>query len=152
MLLFAARDAEAWSSPAVTKEESGTFGAIARYVRTFSREDERFAAFPFPATMYLNARRRPATDSIYYFPWQAAWEAERPERESACAQIRRSPPRFVFIWPVPLWDRFQWGAENWGACIDGFVKARYARLRPEEFDGLLWELRATPPARDTMTR
>jgi hypothetical protein len=139
--LFAALDGPSWSSPRAGVWESGTFGAVARYVRTHSREDERFAAFPFPASLYLDARRRPATDSIYYFPWQQAWEAQRPGRASTCTQLRRSPPRFVFIWPVPLWDRFQWGAENWGACIDSFVKERYSRLQPGEFGGLLWELR-----------
>jgi hypothetical protein len=30
-------------------------------------------------------------------------------------------------------------------AIDRFVKERYPRVRPEEFEGLLWERRATRP-------
>lgn len=146
-LLFAALDRPSWSSPSAGGWESGTFGAAARYVRDHSREDERFAVFPFPSSLYLDARRRPATDSIYYFPWQEAWEAERPERQSACTQIRNFPPHFVFLWPVPLWDRFQWGTGNWGVCIDGFIKEHYSRVQSGNFAGLLWELRPgeSPP-------
>jgi hypothetical protein len=149
---FSLRDRAAWSSPSINAEEAGTFGAVARYVRAHSREDEPLAVFPFPSTLYLRARRLPATDSVYYFPWQEAWEARHPGRPDTCEQLRRAAPRYVFVWPVPLWNRFQWGERDWGACIDRFVKARYTRVRPEEFDGLLWELRAASPARDTMTR
>ncbi|MCM3877345.1 MAG: hypothetical protein NEA02_13135 [Thermoanaerobaculia bacterium] len=145
--LFAALDRPSWSNPSAGGWESGPFGAAARYVRDNSREDERFAAFPFPSSLYLYARRRPAADSIYYFPWQEAWEAERPGHPSACTQLRNFPPHFVFLWPVPLWDRFQWGTGNWGVCIDGFIKEHYSRVQSGNFAGLLWELRPgeSPP-------
>ena len=86
-------------APALQGRRPGVGSAARAYAATSRPTDRRARS---AGSLYLDARRRPATDSIYYFHWQAAWEAERPGRASTCTQLRRSPPRFVFIWPVPL--------------------------------------------------
>lgn len=45
---------------------------IATYVREHTSAGERISAFAMPAIVYLQSRRRPATDSIFFLPWQAA--------------------------------------------------------------------------------
>jgi hypothetical protein len=104
--------------------------------------------------VYLEARRRPATDSVYYLPWQAAWEAATPGRPSTCAQLRAHPPSFVAFQDGAIWSTFPW--KDYSSCIDALLKSDYERVDVPELGGLLLRrkgaLRATPPASDTMTR
>ncbi len=119
------------------EEISGPFAPVADYIRQQTTPDERIAAFPVLTRVYLDALRRPATDSIYFLPWQALWEESRPVDKSTCSQLRSARPRFVVIRSDAIWGEWPW--ESYGACIDRFVKENYAKLPDERFRGLLWE-------------
>lgn len=111
--------------------------AVADHIRTHTSPDERIAAFPSAPRVYLETKRLPATDSVFFLPWQAKWEESRPLESSTCAQLRRARPRYVVINPERIWDLWPWA--GYGACIDQFAKENYTKLPDERFGGLLWE-------------
>ena len=113
----------------------GAWLYVARYVEAHTEPDERIASYPIMPSVYLEARRRPATDSIYYLPWQAAWEAENQGRPSTCAQLRARPPRFVAFQEAAIWGVYPW--KDYAACIDAFLKSDYERVDRPELGGLL---------------
>ena len=105
----------------------GAWLHVARYVEAHTKPDERIASFPNMPSVYLEARRRPATDSVYYLPWQAAWEKENPSRPSTCAQLRAHAPRFVALQrEANIWGYFPW--KDYAACIDAFLNSDYQRV------------------------
>ena len=113
----------------------GAWLNAARYIEDHTKPDERIASFPLMPSVYLEARRRPATDSVYYLPWQAAWEAESPGRSSTCAQLRARPPTFVAFQDAVIWGHYPW--KDYAACIDAFLKSDYEPVDRPELGGLL---------------
>ena len=113
---------------------------IATYVREHTSAGERISAFAMPAFVYLLARRHPATDSIFFLPWQAAWESERAPGPSTCSQLRAHAPRYVVLLPANVWNRYKW--EDYASCIDSFLRKRYERVDDPSFAGHL--LRRVP--------
>ena len=113
----------------------GAWLHVARYVEAHTKPDERIASFPVMPSVYLEARRRPATDSVYYLPWQAVWEKENPSRTSTCAQLRAHAPRYVALQASTIWGYFPW--DDYAACIDRFLKDEYETVDLPELGGLL---------------
>ena len=107
----------------------------ARYIEAHTKPDERIASFPLMPSVYLEAKRRPAADSIYYLPWQAAWEAATPGRTITCAQLRAHPPSFVTFQDAAIWGVFPW--KDYASCVDAFLKSDYEAVEGPEFGGLL---------------
>jgi hypothetical protein len=106
------------------------------YIRSHTGPDERIAVFPAFPRVYLETRRLPAIDSVYFLPWQAMWEASRPFEKSTCAQLQRARPRFVVMVPSTIWGLFPW--KDYAAGIDRYVKENYTKLPDARFGGLLW--------------
>jgi hypothetical protein len=121
----------------------GAWWHVARYVETHASPDERIASYPIMPIVYLESHRRPATDSVFFLPWQAAWEEENPTRSSTCAQLRARPPRYVALQPGKIWGYFPW--ETYAACIDRFLKDEYEPVEDQELGGLLLRRKSTPP-------
>jgi len=113
----------------------GAWLHAARYIEAHTKPDERIASFPVMPSVYLEARRRPAADSVYYLPWQAAWEAATPGRPSTCAQLRAHPPSFVTLQDGAIWGTYPW--KDYASCIDAFLKSDYELVDGPEFGGLL---------------
>ena len=113
----------------------GAWLLAARYIEAHTKPDERIASFPVNPGVYLEARRRPATDSVFYLPWQAAWEAATPGRPSTCAQLRAHPPSFVTLQDEAIWGAYPW--KDYASCIDAFLKSDYELVDGPEFGGLL---------------
>ncbi len=111
--------------------------SIAEHIRRNSRPEERIAAFAACPRLYLEARRRPATGSLFFLPWQAHWEELHPAEPTTCQQLQAAAPRFVFLSPDRIWGLFPW--EGYSGCIDRLVKENYRKLPDERFGGLLWE-------------
>jgi len=126
----------------------GAWWHVARYVEAHTDPGERIAAFPTAPIVYLEARRRPATDSVFFLPWQSAWEAEHPERPSTCEQLKARRPRFVAIQEAVIWGYFPW--KDYAACIHRFLESDYEPVDRPELGGLLLRrkevgLAASPP-------
>jgi hypothetical protein len=115
---------------------------IAEYIRSHTDPRERIAVFSVSPRLYLEARRHPATDSVFYLPWQARWDEVRTDRPTTCDQLRASRPRFVYYQTQTIWGTFEWS--RYGACIDRFVRENYRPLPEPAFQNSLWERR--PPA------
>lgn len=119
----------------------GAWLHAARYIEAHTKPDERIASFPLMPSVYLEAKRRPAADSVYYLPWQAAWEAATPGRPSTCAQVRAHPPSFVTFQDGAIWGTYPW--KDYASCIDAFLKSDYEPVDGPEFGGLLLRRRST---------
>jgi hypothetical protein len=115
----------------------GTWWHVARYIETHSGPDERIASYPIMPIVYLETHRRPATDSVFFLPWQAAWEEENPARPSTCTQLRARPPRYVALQYAKIWGYFPW--DVYAGCIDRFLKDEYETVKDPELGGLLLE-------------
>lgn len=90
------------------------YDAIAKAVRTCTAADDRVAAFPFYPRFYLDTRRLPATPSVFYLPWQDAWE---PQRAATLAALAKNRPKAVLIqdaavWGAP-WKEYGAGVNAW---------------------------------------
>jgi hypothetical protein len=110
---------------------------IADFLRENTRPEERIAAFPLAPRLYLESRRRPATDSVYFLPWQARWEEQHPDLPTTCEQFRRASPRFVYLRPETIWGLFAW--KDFAPCLDAAIRDRYRSLPDPRFGGLLWK-------------
>ncbi len=119
----------------------GAWLHAARYIEAHTKPDERIASFPLMPSVYLEARRRPATDSVFYLPWQAAWEAATPGRPSTCAQLHAHPPSFVTFQDGAIWGTYPW--KDYASCIDAFLKSDYELVDRPELGGLLLRRRNT---------
>lgn len=72
--------------------------------------DDRFApdvpmlAFPFVPAAYHLLGRRPAIDTFYYLPWQAAYEQSpiAGYESDFCDELRAAEPRIVLLAPTDL--------------------------------------------------
>lgn len=123
----------------------------AAYVRARTSPDQRIAVFNSTPGFYLLAHRRPATDSVFYYPWQAEWERRLPRSPDTCAQLRAVRPRFVFLFPFTIWDTFPFA--GYAPCIDSLIRRDYRPVPDPGLGGMLWELnvasepRATSPPR-----
>lgn len=116
-------------------------GLIADFIRAHTEPEERVAAFNIFPRLFLESRRRPATNALVYLPWQARWEALHPEEPTACEQLRTARPRFVFLDPWRIWGAIDWS--SYAGCMDRFIRENYEPLHDPAFQGLLWERR--PP-------
>jgi hypothetical protein len=125
----------------------GAWLHAARYIEVHTKPDERIASLPIMPSVYLEARRRPATDSVYYLPWQAAWEAATPGRPSTCAQLRAHPPSFVTFQDGAIWGTYPW--KDYASCIDEFLKSNYEPVDLPELGGLLLRRRNTSQSPST---
>lgn len=90
------------------------YDAIAKAVRDCTAPDDRVAAFPFYPRFYLDTQRLPATPSVFYLPWQNAWE---PQRAATMAALAKNPPKAVLIqdaavWGAP-WKEYGAGVNAW---------------------------------------
>ncbi len=119
----------------------GAWTNVARYIARHTSPDERIAAFPMGAIVYIEARRRPATDALFFLPWQAAWENENPTRPNTCTQLYSRSPRFVALQEMAIWNAYPW--KEYAGCIDRFLKANYERVDEPDLKGLLLR-RRTP--------
>ena len=119
----------------------GAWLHAARYIEAHTKPDERIASFPLMPSVYLEAKRRPATDSVFYLPWQAAWEAATPGRPSTCAQLHAHPPSFVTFEDGAIWGTYPW--KDYASCIDAFLKSDYELVDRPELGGLLLRRRNT---------
>ena len=120
----------------------GAWWHVARYIEEHTGPEERIASYPIMPIVYLESHRRPATDSVFYLPWQAAWEAENPGRPSTCAQLRAHPPRYVALQAGKIWGYFPW--DDYAACIDRFLKDEYETVGVPELGGLLLQRKSVP--------
>lgn len=110
---------------------------IAEYIQSQSGPAERIAVFNVTPRLYLESRRHPATDSLFYLPWQTRWEEKHPDRPTTCEQLRLARPRFVYLQTPKIWGAIDWS--SYGGCIDQFVRENYRPLPDPAFQGLLWE-------------
>ncbi len=106
------------------------YESILAAVRTCTTPEDRVAALPCYPRFYLDTARLPATPSVFYLPWQEAWE---PQRRATLDSLRRERPKVVLIqdtkvWGVP-WNEF-------GAGINAWLKAA----------GYMPVMRSTDPA------
>ena len=116
---------------------------IAEYVRTHTEPAERIAAFHLEPRIFLESRRRPATNAVFFLPWQAKWEALHPGEPTTCEQLGTSRPRFVFFQPSPVWG-MDWS--GYAGCIDRFIRENYEPLPDPAFQGSLWIRRPSASA------
>ena len=133
-LAFHADDRRAASSPLTD---------AARYVATHTAPGERIAAFPTLPIVYLEAKRRPVTDGIYFLPWQAMREDRDPSLVSTCAQLEARPPRYVVLQETTIWRTFAW--KDYAYCIDRFLKRAYEPVERPELHGLVLRRRDARP-------
>lgn len=113
----------------------------AAYIRERTAPSDRIAVFPSNPYIYLESRRKPAVDSVFYFPWQAAWERGNAPLPATCGQFVFRQPRFVYLAPQRIWGYFDW--EDYAECVDRAIKRHYRQVEPERFQGHLWE-RSSP--------
>lgn len=90
------------------------YDAIAKAVRGCTAPEDRVAAFPFYPRFYLDTNRLPSTPSVFYLPWQDAWE---PQRAATMAALAKNPPKAVLIqdaavWGAP-WKEYGAGVNAW---------------------------------------
>jgi hypothetical protein len=86
-------------------------GAVAD-VRACTAPQDRVSALPCYPRFYLDVERLPATPSVFYFPWQDAWE---PQRLATIEALERGRPVVVLlqdttVWGVP-WRKYGAGVE-----------------------------------------
>jgi hypothetical protein len=118
--------------------------AAAEFVRAHSAPDERVVSLNLSPLFYLLSQRKPALDDLFYLPWQSAWERDYLRDSNTCRQLDVKRPRFVFLKPYEIWNIWKW--EDYGACLDGIVRAGYSQVEPERFGGFLWQRRDSPDA------
>jgi hypothetical protein len=118
---------------------SGALAQAAIYAREHTAPDERIAAFPTLPIVYLEAKRRPATDAVFFLPWQAMREDRDPTLTSVCTQLRARPPRYVVLQEATIWNTFAW--RDYALCIDQFLKQAYEPVNRSELNGLVLRLR-----------
>jgi hypothetical protein len=100
------------------------YEAIVADVRACTAPEDRVAALPCYPRFYVDVERLPATPSVFYFPWQAAWE---PQRLATMEALERERPKAVLIqedtkvWGVP-WREYGSGVEAWLAA-NGYAAA-----------------------------
>jgi hypothetical protein len=114
---------------------SGVLANAARYVTAHTAPGERIAAFPTLPIVYLEAKRRPVTDGIFFLPWQAMREDRDPALDSTCSQLQARPPRYVVLQETTIWKTFAW--RDYAYCIDRFLKKAYEPVDPSELHGLV---------------
>jgi hypothetical protein len=110
---------------------------IAGYIRDRTIPSDLIAAFPESPLVYLEAKRKPAVASVFYFPWQAFWERGDAPLPATCQQLLLCKPRFVFLAPQRIWDKFDW--EDYAECADRVIRRDYVQVDPDRFQGQLWE-------------
>jgi hypothetical protein len=115
----------------------------ARWVRAHTSPDECIAAFPTLPLVYLEARRRPATDTVFFLPWQAVREEQDPSVTSVCAQLAARPPRYVVLQETTIWGAFEW--KVYARCVDRFLKKAYEPAGPPAVGGLVLVRRDARP-------
>lgn len=94
--------------------KDGAYESIVRAVRACAAPSERVVALPFYPRFYLDTALPPATPSVFYLPWQQAWE---PQRRATLESLERRPPLAVLssdtaVWSVP-WRIYGAGIEAW---------------------------------------
>jgi hypothetical protein len=139
VLLWSARDDSFAFHANDRRASSGALTEAARYVSEHTNANERIAAFPTLPIVYLEAKRRPATDAIFYLPWQAMREDRDPSIVSVCSQLKARPPRYVVLQEATIWNSFAW--TSYAYCIDRFLKTAYERVERPELSGLVLRLR-----------
>lgn len=120
-------------------------GAAAAYVSARTAPGERIASFPSTPGLYLLAHRRPAVDSIFYYPWQAEWERRSVRVPDTCARLESAAPRFVFVFPRPIWGVYPF--EGYAPCLDALIRRKYRPVDGPGLGGLLWEMGSSTRSR-----
>lgn len=100
-------------------------------VRSCTAPEDRLAVFPCYPRFYTDSGRLPATPSVFYLPWQAAWE---PQRSATLAGLERAEPKVVIIQDTTIWG-IPW--KRYGGAVEDWVAARYVPV-----------VRGTDPAED----
>lgn len=92
------------------------YDAIAKAVRDCTAAEDRVAAFPFYPRFYLDTNRLPSTPSVFYLPWQDAWE---PQRAATLAALANNPPKAVLIQDAAVWGA-PW--KEYGAGVNAWLE------------------------------
>lgn len=93
------------------------YDGIVAAVRACTAAADLVTALPCYPRFYLDTARLPATPSVFYLPWQEAWE---PQRRATMEALARGRPKVVLIqdtavWGVP-WRDYGAGVEAWLAA------------------------------------
>jgi hypothetical protein len=90
-------------------------------VRSCTAPQDRVVWMPCNPRFYLDTDRLPATPSVFYLPWQEAWE---PQRRATMDALARHRPKVVLIQDTTIWG-VPWHV--FGSGVDSWLKAeRYA--------------------------
>lgn len=98
-------------------KRNDAYDGIVAAVRACTAAADRVSAFPHYPRFYLDTARLPATPSVFYLPWQQAWD---PQRRATMDALARNRPKVVLIsdtmvWGVP-WREYGAGINTW---LDG---------------------------------
>jgi len=95
---------------------NAAYDEIAAAVRKCTAPEDRVAAFPFYPRFYLDTSRLPATPSVFYLPWQDAWE---PQRRATLEALAKNRPKAVLIQDATVWSA-PW--KEYGAGVNAWLE------------------------------
>jgi hypothetical protein len=122
--LIAFHDVAWWSEAPNESPVLVEHGEAFDFVRSYTSPDDRVSAFNYCSYFYLFNKRKPAQDSVFYLPWQAEWDANRPESKKLINQLERNRPRVIwFDLYTPVWEEYEW--EEYAAEVAVFVSENY---------------------------
>jgi hypothetical protein len=95
---------------------SAVYDGLLAAVRSCTAPEDRVLAMPCYPRFYLDTARLPATPSVFYLPWQEAWE---PQRRATMDALARERPKAVLIQDTKVWG-VPW--RDYGAGIEAWLK------------------------------
>jgi len=122
--LYSFHDMAEWNGAPDENPVLVDYGEAFEFVQSYTSPDDKVSAFNFCPYFYLFNKRKPAQDNLFYFPWQADWDADRPESEQLINQLKKNKPRVIWLdLYTPVWKKYEW--EDYAAKVAAFVAENY---------------------------
>jgi len=109
--------------------ESPRYRSAVDAVRRCAAPDDRVAAFPCYPRFYMDTGRLPAAPSVFYLPWQEAWDRQR---SATWAGLWRNRPKAVLVQEALVWG-IPWRV--YGRDIDDWLAQGYLPVTREPKPG-----------------
>lgn len=95
-------------------------------VKKSTDPEDSITVLPSYPKLYVDSARVPATPSVFYLPWQAAW----PEQHARTMEALEShAPKVLMILETTIWG-IPW--QQFAGDIDGWIRTYYRPVMPPE--------------------
>ncbi len=111
--------------------DGGGDSAIVDAIKKATGPEDAIAVLPMYPKLYIESGRVPATPSVFYLPWQAAWPEQH---ERTLAALRDCSPKIVVIYDTKIWG-VPWS--EYGADIEAWLRENYRSVGNFK-DAQLW--------------